>query len=51
MELKLNCLNDKSISDEVKDYKIVEVMAGIGRHVRTYKKYNPKRIDLVDWND
>ena len=31
--------------------KVVEVMAGNGRHVDTYKKFNPKKIVIVDFNE
>ena len=43
-------LNDRALCDIIKDKDIVEVMAGFGRHVKTYEKFNPKKIVLVDFN-
>ena len=51
LELKYKNFDNKTISSLIEGESLLEMMAGYGRHVPTYQKWNPKSICLVDFNE
>ena len=51
MQLKWKTFGQKTLGELSAGEDVLEMMAGYGRHVPTYKLWNPKSICLVDFNN